>query len=150
MVIVAVDHDARGHDWSQIGAALEVGRALVSKEGRIVVLSDLRADLSPGIQLLREVRSPRDALKPLRRLQSPDMQAATLIAKALDWSAVSLLSGLPGDLVEELGMLPVDANEELERLVELEESVLTIQSAQHLSVVRPDKNDHEEERSRKE
>ncbi|RLS55399.1 MAG: DUF2088 domain-containing protein [Planctomycetota bacterium] len=139
VVVVAVDHDARGHDWTQIGAALEVGRALVSREGRVIVLSELRSDLTPGVQLLREVRSPRDALRPLRKLQSGDMQAATQIARALDWSGVSLLSGLPGDLVEELGMLPVDANEELERLIESEEALTIIASAQHVSVIRPDK-----------
>ncbi len=139
VVIVAVDHDARGHDWTHVGAALEVGRSLVSREGRIIVLSELRSDLSPGVQLLREVRSPRDALKPLRKLQSPDMLAAIQIAKALDWSGVSLLSGLPGDLVEELGMLPIDANEELERLVETEEALTIIGSAQHVSVMRAEK-----------
>ena len=136
MVIVAVDHDANGHSWSQLGAALEVARRLVSREGRIVALTDLRSDLTPGIQLLREVRSPRDALKPLREMQPPDMTAASQIAKALDWAGVSLLSGLPGDLVEDLGMLPLDATEELQRLVETEDSIAVIQSAQHVHVLR--------------
>lgn len=136
MVIVAVDHDANGHSWSQLGAALEVARRLVSREGRIVAITDLRSDLTPGIQLLREVRSPRDALKPLREMQPPDMTAATQIAKALDWAGVSLLSGLPGDLVEDLGMLPLDATEELQRLVETEDSIAVIQSAQHVHVLR--------------
>ncbi len=136
MVIVAVDHDAHGHSWSQLGAALDVARKLVSREGRIVALTDLRSDLTPGIQLLREVRSPRDALKPLRETQPLDMTAASQIAKALDWAGVSLLSGLPGDLVEELGMLPLDETEELQRLVESEDSITVVQSAQHVHVVK--------------
>ncbi len=136
MVIVAVDHDANGHSWSQLGAALDVARQLVSKEGRIVALTELRSDLTPGMQLLREVRSPRDALKPLRDSQPLDMLAASQIAKALDWAGVSLLSGLPGDLVEDLGMLPLDETEELQRLVETEESIAVVQSAQHVHVVR--------------
>ncbi len=134
MVIVAVDQDAHGHSWYQLGAALDVARQLVSREGRIVALTELRSDLSAGIQLLREVRSPRDALKPLRDSQPPDMTPATQIAKALDWAGVSLLSGLPGDLVEELGMLPLDQTEELQRLVESEDSIAVVQSAQHVYV----------------
>ena len=136
MVIVAIDHDANGHSWSQLGAALDVARQLVSKEGRIVALTELRSDLTPGMQLLREVRSPRDALKPLRDSQPQDMLAASQIAKTLDWAGVSLLSGLPGDLVEELGMLPLDETEELQRLVETEDSITVVQSAQHVHVMR--------------
>lgn len=136
MVIVAVDQDANGHSWSQLGAALDVARQLVSKEGRIVALTELRSDLTPGMQLLREVRSPRDALKPLRESQPQDMLAASQIAKALDWAGVSLLSGLPGDLVEDLGMIPLEETEELQRLVESEDSIAVVQSAQHVHVVR--------------
>ena len=122
-----------------------MARQLVSKEGRIVALTELRSDLTPGMQLLREVRSPRDALKPLRDSQPLDMLAASQIAKALDWAGVSLLSGLPGDLVEDLGMLPLDETEELQRLVETEDSIAVVQSAQHVHVVRkkspkPDKS----------
>lgn len=133
-VVVAVDQDAHGHSWSQLGAALDVARQLVSREGRIVALTDLRSDLTPGIRLLSEVRTPRDALKPLRESQPPDMTAASQIARALDWAGVSLLSGLPGDLVEDLGMLPLDAAEELQKLVETEDSIAIVQSAQHVHV----------------
>ena len=134
MVIVAVDQDANGHSWFQLGAALDVARQLVSREGRIVALTELRSDLTPGIQLLREVRSPRDALKPLRDHQPLDMVPASQIAKTLDWAGVSLLSNLPGDLVEELGMLPLDQTEELQRLVESEDSIAVVQSGQHVCV----------------
>lgn len=135
-VVVAIDHDANGHSWSQLGAALDVARQLVSREGRIIALTELRSDLSPGIQLLREVRSPRDALKPLRELHPPDMLPAIQLARTLDWAGVSLLSGLPGDLVEELGMLPFEDIDEVERLIETEDSVYVIQSAQHIHVER--------------
>ena len=134
MVIVAIDQDAQGHSWFQLGAALDVARQLVSREGRIVALTELRSDLTPGIQLLREVRSPRDALKPLRDAQPIDMTPAAQIAKTLDWAGVSLLSNLPGDLVEELGMLPLDQTEELQRLVESEDSIAVVQSGQHVFV----------------
>ena len=64
------------------------------------------------------------------------MMAASQIAKALDWAGVSLLSGLPGDLVEDLGMLPLDQTEELQRLVESEDSIAVVQSAQHVHVLK--------------
>ena len=49
-----VDRDTAGHGWNQIGAALATARNLVKKGGKIVVLSQLDAELGEGMTLVRD------------------------------------------------------------------------------------------------
>jgi hypothetical protein len=117
-------------DWEQLGAALEAARKLVMKEGRIIVLSNLAAAPTPGIEILRAHASARAALKPLRLESPPDVIAATQIATAADWAAVYLLSKLPGTQVEELFMTPLDHPMEVTRLLGMCDSLIAIGGAQ--------------------
>lgn len=134
LVIVAVDEPAARQSWFEIGAALEAARKLVSKDGRVVVLSQLQAELSEGMEILREAHKPRDAIKPLRERQPVDLIPATQIAQALDWANVYLLSRLPGDTVEDLCMVPLADIEEANRLIEGTDEGIAIAAAQSVSV----------------
>lgn len=134
MVIVSVDEPASRQTWFEIGAALDVARRLVSKDGRIILLSQIQAPLSEGMEILREAHKPRDALKPLRERQPADLIPATQIAQALDWANVYLLSRLPGDTVEDLCIVPLNDIAEVERLVEQAEDVTVVGAAHHVSV----------------
>lgn len=132
IVVAAVESDAAGHDWAQLGAALETARNLVAAGGKIVVLSELDAEPDQGIRLVRECQSPRDAIKPLRKLAPPDLVAATQLAAAVDWANVYLLSRLDGDFVEDLFMMPLDNEGEVERLLGGDESRAFVGGAQHV------------------
>lgn len=116
IVVAAIDHDGDG--WEQLGAALETARHLVTRGGKIVILSDLDAEPGPGIELIQHCDNPRDALKPLRTQAPPDLVPATQLAQALDWADVYLLSRLNADVVEELFMVPLGSAKEVQRLVE--------------------------------
>jgi nickel-dependent lactate racemase len=131
IVVVAVDCDAAGHGWRQIGAALESARNLVDYGGKIMILSELSAELGPGMQLLRESETPSDAIQPLRTFLPPDLTPATQLAAAADWADVYLLSKLDGDVVEELFMTPLANGEEAARLLQGNETCLFLPSAQH-------------------
>lgn len=131
IVVIAVDCDAAGHDWRQIGAALESARNLVDYGGKIVILSELSAETGPGMQLLRESETPGDAIQPLRTFFSPDLIPATQLAAAADWADVYLLSKLDGDIVEDLFMTPLANGEEAARLLQGDETCLFLPSAQH-------------------
>jgi len=130
--VVAVDHDAGGHGWQQVAAALAVARQLVSRDGRIVVLSELAEAPGEGIEQLRRAESPRDVFRTLRQTAPPDLQAATQFAQAVDWARVYLLSRLDSDLVEELFCVPVESAAEVSRLLAADdESCVFLGSAQH-------------------
>ncbi len=135
LVIVAVDADAdaevEGCGWSSVGAALATARQLVKREGRILLLSDLASGLTPGLEIVRDSRTPRDALKPLRRSAPDDLVVATQVAQAVDRANVYLVSQLDDDLVEDLFMTPIASHSEATRLVEASATCAVLESAQH-------------------
>ena len=134
-VVVAVDEDAGGHGWTQVGAALAVARRVVTRDGRIIVLSQLAEAPGEGIELLRRAEEPRDAFRPLRQTAPPDLLAATQFAQAVDWARVYLLSRLDSDLVEDLFCIPVEDDSEVARLLASDdEPCVFIGSAQHADV----------------
>jgi nickel-dependent lactate racemase len=134
-VVVAVDEDAGGHGWTQVGAALAVARRLVVRDGRIIVLSQLAEAPGEGIELLRRAEEPRDAFRPLRQTAPPDLLSATQFAQAVDWARVYLLSQLDNDLVEDLFCVPIESDAEVARLLAADdEPCVFIGSAQHADV----------------
>jgi len=132
MVVVGVEQDAGGHGWNQIGSALSTARNLVAKDGRIVVLSDLIQPPGDGMRLLMNYDEPMDGLRPLRKSSPDDLIPATELAEAVDWADVYLLSGLENELVEELFMVPLESEQEVKRLLGLDDTVLFLASAQHM------------------
>ncbi|MCA8999539.1 MAG: DUF2088 domain-containing protein, partial [Planctomycetaceae bacterium] len=134
MVIVTVPTDAAGHGWPQVAAAIDAARRMVERNGRIVVLSELDRPLGPGLEMLRDARNPKDAIKPIERAAPPDLLAACRIAAATEWANVSLLSKLPSDLVDDLFMLPLDSEQELTRLIDQDDLTAVLENAQQCFV----------------
>ncbi len=134
LVVASITQDAAGHGWDQLAAALNSARQLVARDGRVVVLTELAADVSDGIQMVRDSRSPRDALRPIRQAAPPDLIAATQLAQALDWMNVYLLSSLDPRLVEDLFMIPLADTSEVLRAISGDERCVFISGAQHVSV----------------
>jgi nickel-dependent lactate racemase len=130
-VVVAVDNDAGGHGWAQIGAAMATARNLVAKGGKVLVLSEMNAELGDGLQLVRDSRHARDALKPLRQQAPPDLIAATQLAGLVDWANVYFLSKMESGTVEELFMTPLESPKEAQRLLAGKSSCLVLGGAQH-------------------
>lgn len=133
-VIISVDADAAGHGWEQIGAALATARSLVMRGGKVVILSELNganSDLSDGMRMVRDCRSPREALKPLRDQVPPDFLTATQLAQTADWAKIYMLSRLESSLVEDLFMVPLGNEREVAKLLAGTSDCAVIESAQH-------------------
>jgi hypothetical protein len=130
VVIAAIDHEAGLHAWEQLGAAVEVARSLVALGGKIVILSDLKAELSQGLELIRTSESARDAIRPLRKQAPPDLVCATQLAAAADWARIYLLSGLSDGVVDELFLTPVSNETEVCRLLNDHSRCLFLEAAQ--------------------
>jgi hypothetical protein len=128
-VIAAIDHEAGPHAWEQLGAAVEVARSLVARGGKIVILSDLNAELTQGLEMIRTGESARDAIRPLRKAAPPDLICATQLAAAADWARIYLLSGLPDEIVDELFLAPVSNETEVRRLLDEDSSCLFLEAA---------------------
>src|SRR5690606_34921672 len=105
-------------------------------DGKIVVLTQSAPPLTPGMELLRSCRTPRDALQPLRLTVPDDVVAATQIAKAIDWAGVYLLSDAAGDLVEDLFMVPLSDADECRRVIAMSRTTAFVESAHYANVQR--------------
>jgi len=134
LVLVTVPQDAAGQHWDQVTAAIDAGRRLVERNGRIVVLSQLNAAPGPGLEILKSVREPRDALKQIQRAQPPDLLAATRLALATDWANVAILSQLDSNEVSDLFMLPLENEREVQKILDAEDLTAIIEAAQHAFV----------------
>jgi nickel-dependent lactate racemase len=130
VVIAAIDHESGLHAWEQLGAAADVGRSLVARGGKIVILSDLVAELPQGLELIRSSENVRDAIRPLRKQAPPDLVCATQLASAADWAQIYLLSGLADDVVDELFLTPVANETEVRRLLKNDSRCLFLEAAQ--------------------
>lgn len=132
LVVAAVDKDAAGHGWDQVSAALAAAHSLVVKGGKILILSELEAELSAGMKLVCESEHPSDVLQLLRASAPNDLIAATQLARAVEWADVYLLSRLDSDLVEDLFAIPVRDESEAHRLLGGDETCVFLSSAQHV------------------
>jgi len=130
IVVAALDADASGTTWEQLGVALQTTRNLVQRGGKIVLLTNLVSEPTEGFRFLQQCESPREALKPLRLESPPDLIPASRLASAVDWATVYLISGLKPDIVESLYMTPL-APTEAARLLGREGSCVLLESAQH-------------------
>ena len=131
IIVAAVESDAAGHSWTQIGAAMATARNLVANGGKVVILSELRAEVENGMAFVRDAQHPRDALKRLRQQAPPDLIPATQLAQLADWASVYLLSKMDGDVVEELFMTPLENEREVQRLLASDEPCLFLGAAQN-------------------
>lgn len=131
LVLAAVDADSAGHGWDQIGAALATARNLVAKGGKIVILSELDQEPEIGMEIIRRSQSARAALQPIRKQAPVDMIPATQFATAADWARVYLMSKLPGGMVDELFMVPLENDRELAKLLANDDSCVILEGAQH-------------------
>ena len=146
VVVAAVD--AKDATWSDIGSALSTARKLVTRDGWIVVLSDLAAPPQTGIKMIAASEDPDDAIKPLRLETPSDVIAATQFVNTINWAGrVFLLSRLNPDLVEDLFCAPMQKVDEVDRLLRTTDSPIAfISSAQNVygEIVEYDEDEEQE------
>ncbi|MDA7503644.1 lactate racemase domain-containing protein [bacterium] len=133
LVVVAVEEGETDQTWDQVATAIDTARRIVERDGRIVVLSQLKEKRGPGLDILSQVRNPSDALKPIQKENPHDFRAATNIAKAADWANVYLLSEVPSDQIEELFLIPVANEKEVQKLLTGDETKIIVECAQKVN-----------------
>lgn len=128
MAIVSVP-GGRSFGWRQIGAALETAARIVEQGGRIAIVADVTAPDGPGAAMLRRCQEPDDILKPLRKEPPVDAIEVTQLIHAARRARLYLLSHVPPEVVEELGMIPIASGAELQRLADTGNRIIAIPGA---------------------
>ena len=132
-VFASVDSDDAS--WPDVIDAAEAASRLVSRGGRVVLLSDLRStrdSLSDALAILRESASTVEARAVLTQLNSPEQPETMRLLSVLDRAEVFLLSQLDDALAEALFLQPVDDENEARRLLAAAGSVAILEGAQHV------------------
>jgi nickel-dependent lactate racemase len=134
LVVAAVEADASGHGWRQVGAALDAARQAVQRGGQVILLTEMDAVPSEGLKQISEARTPREALGLLKSKPPPDLVTALQVCRAAEWAGVYLLSKLPDATVTDLFLTPLASLNEAARLASRATSIAVIGGAQHVHV----------------
>lgn len=132
LVVAALDGAEASRSWDALARAVSTARRLVADEGMIAVCSEIDATPGAALRDLRRTADPALALRRIRRERSGDMPAAEQLARALETGRVYLLSRMPTEWVEGLGVAPVDAPEDIERLAARSASCILVANAQRV------------------
>jgi nickel-dependent lactate racemase len=116
-VVASVSGDPPRHRFADLAAALASAYRAVEPGGSIVLLTEANPPLGPGVELLRQADTPREALDALAHHQPPDRAAAFLWATAAQEASLYVLSAMPSETVEELFATPLDDDRQVQRLL---------------------------------
>ena len=130
LVVATIEGGPEQQSWENLSRALFSATQVVRDDGAIVLCTDLTR--SPGTSLRRLSSSQTDELllREIRQNPSQDSLSAALLLEARQRARVYLLSGLPADDVEQLGMACVTSEDELDHLSQQFDSCILVSNAQ--------------------
>jgi nickel-dependent lactate racemase len=124
--------------WENLRRALATAASVASPGAAIVLCTELAERPGKAVGRLRGAVDFAAAAREARRDRSVDAPVAVELAAALDRGPVYLRSRLPRELVESLGMTPLDGDEQLLHLASTRRRCVVIEEAQRLAVVEDD------------
>ena len=108
LVVATIEGDATQQTWENVGRALAAAAHAVDDDGAVVICSRLAEPIGPALQHLVGAEDLNGALREITRGRPADALAASELVRALQRGKVYLVSHLDDELVEELGVVPVD------------------------------------------
>jgi nickel-dependent lactate racemase len=137
LVIASLGGDPARQTFADLAAALDCAARVVRPGGRLVLLTGANPALGPGTDVLRETEEGNAALEKLRKHPTLETTPVVRWANATAGARVYLLSGLPGETVEELSVTPLENAVQVQRLIDAGGSCLFLGDAHKaLAVVR--------------
>ena len=131
-VIALIDGGPGQQTWDSVARALAAASPLVSPDGALIVCTELSQRPGPALRRLNNPnRSEEDIARKLAGDASDDALAAAVLLRSLAASHVYLLSELPSEVVESLGMGAIQNLNQAEHVIHDRASCLVIGSAQH-------------------
>jgi nickel-dependent lactate racemase len=138
VVVASISGDPSRHTFADLAAAAACAARVVRPDGRIILLSQAEPALGPGGDFLREVGDPLEAERALQGRHTLDMVPALRWSHAAAHARISLLSGLPGETVEELFATPLEHPGQVQRLLDAANSCLFLPDAHRtLAILSP-------------
>ena len=117
VVIAGISGDPALHTLDDLAAAYFAAARVVKPGGSIVLLSEITPTLGPGFEQFRRHDDPSLAMGVLMQEKPSDLAACFQWATAANQARLYLLSGLPGDVAEELFTIPLQRAEQAQKLL---------------------------------
>lgn len=134
LVFACIDGDHQQQTWENVGRALHVARHLICPGGTIVLASQLRTTAGRSLRRLTSSESLEKTQARIIRDRGRDALAAALLLQVKQEGRVLLLSKLPVDVVESMGLGAIEHAQQLPRLIDGHESCAIIRAAQFCGI----------------
>jgi nickel-dependent lactate racemase len=129
VVLAGISGDPVQHDLATLAQALASAARVVQAGGQIVLLTQAMPELGTTGEMLQSADTPRELLDKLKQDRTPGSVAAFQWATAAEQAHVYLLSGLAGDVAEELFTTPLERAGQAQRLLVREHTCLLLPDA---------------------
>jgi len=110
LVVAAIGGDDAQQTWDNVGRALAAAARVLEENGDVVICSRLEQPPGPGMERIIGADDLHVALREIAREKPVDSLPASQLGEALQRGRVYMLSDLPEERIEELGMIPLDAD----------------------------------------
>lgn len=129
VTIVTVPPTVPQHAWKQLGSVLESAVRITEDGGRILICAELPAPESPGLTMLQRCSEPADLIKPLKLEPTPDARETLQLINAAGRNRLLLFSNLDATITDDLGILAIDSESEVQKIVSTAHRCVVIQGA---------------------
>ncbi len=129
IVVAGISGDPARHSFEDLARAFFSAARVVKPGGHIVLLTEAQPGLGRAAKVMRQHHDPLAALKVLLKEKPADLTAGFLWASAADRAKLVLLSALPGAIVEEMFVTPLDSPNQVHRLLGTEATCLVLPDA---------------------
>jgi nickel-dependent lactate racemase len=131
LAVTTIEGAKAQQTWDNVARALAAASRVVSDDGDVAICCDLADPPGPAVQRIAGADDPDAALRAVRGHRPADALAAAELAHALKRGKVYLLSRLDSDLVEDLGMTPIAADQ-IPRLVARYDACIVLSNSQYV------------------
>jgi hypothetical protein len=134
LVIATVTGGPESQNWANVGRALATAEPLTTERGAVAICSNLSEP--PGHSLGRLIGNAdlEAAERKILHDHDADRFAAWQVAKALQRGPVYFLSQLDAEMVEDLGLAPIEDIVELVRLAARQDNFVLVEDSQNAVV----------------
>jgi nickel-dependent lactate racemase len=129
LVIASITGGEDQQTWENFGRALYAASQVCGEGGTIVLCTDLRCQPGPALQCLVGHGRSADILNQLNNECSADAVSASLLIETCESKHIYLLSGLPEQTVEDLGLAFVAEPTDIGRLSQRHASCILLSDA---------------------
>ncbi len=128
-VIATLSGDPLRHGLDELADALTCAVRVVREGGRIVLLCESAPRGGAAVELLRGASEPEEVLSEYSRRKDIDLRAAWQWAGAARHASLFLLSGVSGEMVEEMFATPVENLDQVQHLVNASTACVVLNDA---------------------